>query len=145
MAFFATRLIIKIYYYLRNTSSNWVGKMNCPQCQSSVIKSRNHDQILNTMGGVVLGSAGVAAGAVGGAAAGASTGAAIGTLAGPLGIITGATIGTFVGAISVGVTGGIFGKRFGKRAGSMIDRNIFLDCQCQKCGHRFKLAATVTK
>lgn len=123
-----------VVYIIQRDSS-----MNCPQCQSSTIQLRQHDQALNTVGGFVLGSAGVAAGAVSGAAAGASTGAAIGTLAGPLGIITGATIGTFVGAISIGVTGGIFGKRYGKKAGSMIDRNIFLDGKCQECGHRFKI------
>ncbi|MBF7681930.1 hypothetical protein I2F27_01070 [Acinetobacter sp. B5B] len=111
--------------------------MLCPQCHASDVEIRDHEQQLKRVGGVMLGSAGVAAGAVGGAAAGASTGAAIGTLAGPLGIITGATIGTFVGAISAGVTGGFLGRRVGHKAGTVVDKNIFFDYTCLACGHRF--------
>ncbi|MBF7688111.1 hypothetical protein I2F31_07740 [Acinetobacter sp. EC24] len=111
--------------------------MLCPKCHASNVEERDHEQQLKTVGGVMLGSAGVAAGAVGGAAAGASTGAAIGTLAGPLGIITGATIGTFVGAISAGVTGGFLGRRVGHKAGTVVDKNVFFDYKCLQCGHRF--------
>lgn len=114
--------------------------MLCPKCHASEVEARDHEQRLKTVGGVMLGSAGVAAGAVGGAAAGASTGAAIGTLAGPLGIITCATIGTFVGAISAGVTGGFLGRRVGHKAGTVVDKNVFFDYKCLQCGHRFNAA-----
>ena len=78
----------------------------CPKCGSTQVEKRDHEQSLQKIGGVLLGSAGTAAGTVGGAASGASIGAAIGTVAGPLGVIMGGTIGAFVGAISVGITGG---------------------------------------
>ncbi|WP_228203262.1 hypothetical protein [Acinetobacter sp. CFCC 10889] len=110
----------------------------CPKCGSTEIEKRDHEQLLQKAGGVLLSSAGAAAGTVGGAASGASVGAAIGTVAGPLGVIMGATIGTFVGAISIGVTGGFLGHRFGKKAGVVVDQNIYLDYQCKKCKHRFK-------
>lgn len=110
----------------------------CPKCGSTDIEIRNHEQTLQKAGGVLLTSAGAAAGTVGGAASGASIGAAIGTVAGPLGVILGGTVGTFVGAISVGITGGFLGNRFGKKAGVMIDKNIFQDYKCLKCGYRFK-------
>jgi predicted nucleic-acid-binding Zn-ribbon protein len=112
--------------------------MQCPKCGSSDIEKRNHEQILQKAGGVLLTSAGAAAGTVGGAASGASIGAAIGTVAGPLGIIVGGTVGTFVGAISVGITGGFIGHRFGKKAGVIVDKNIFLEYQCKNCNHRFQ-------
>ncbi|QOW44931.1 MULTISPECIES: hypothetical protein [Acinetobacter] len=111
----------------------------CPKCGSSEIETRNHEQLLQKAGGVLLSSAGAAAGTVGGAASGASIGAAIGTVAGPLGVIMGGTIGTFVGAISVGITGGFLGHRFGKKAGVMVDQNIYLDYVCKKCKHRFNM------
>lgn len=110
----------------------------CPKCGSTDLEKRNHEQALQKAGGVLLTSAGAAAGTVGGAASGASIGAAIGTVAGPLGVIVGGTVGTFVGAISVGVTGGFLGNRFGKKAGIIIDKSIFQDYKCRKCGYRFK-------
>ena len=113
----------------------------CPKCDSTQVEKRNHEQNLQKIGGVLLGSAGTAAGTVGGAASGASIGAA----AGPLGVIMGGTIGTFVGAISVGITGGFLGHRFGKKAGVIVDQNIFLDFQCFKCKHRFKEKVETTK
>lgn len=110
----------------------------CPKCGSTEIEQRNHEQqMIQKASGVLLTSAGAAAGTVGGAASGASVGAAIGTVAGPLGVIVGGTIGTFVGAISVGITGGFLGNRFGKKAGIVIDKNIFQDYRCEKCGTRF--------
>ena len=112
--------------------------ITCPKCGSTQVEKRNHQQNLQKIGGVLLGSAGTAAGTVGGAASGASIGAAIGTAAGPLGVIMGGTIGTFVGAISVGITGGFLGHRFGKKAGVIVDKNVFLDYKCLKCGTKFK-------
>lgn len=112
-------------------------KIVCPKCGAHEVDIRNHEQLLQKTGGVLLSAAGTTAGTVGGAASGASIGAAIGTVAGPLGVIMGGTIGTFVGAISVGITGGFLGHRFGKKAGVIVDRNVFLDYQCQKCKHRF--------
>ena len=112
--------------------------ITCPKCGSTQVEKRNHQQNLQKIGGVLLGSAGTAAGTVGGAASGASIGAAIGTAAGPLGVIMGGTIGTFVGAISVGITGGFLGHRFGKKAGVIVDKNVFLDYKCLNCGAKFK-------
>ncbi|CAG69854.1 DNA-directed RNA polymerase subunit RPC12/RpoP [Acinetobacter baylyi] len=112
-------------------------QITCPKCGSSNVEKRNHEQMLQKAGGVLLTSAGAAAGTVGGAASGASVGAAIGTVAGPLGVIVGGTIGTFVGAISVGITGGFLGNRFGKKAGVVIDKNIFQEYRCTHCGYRF--------
>lgn len=112
--------------------------ISCPKCGSTEVEKRNHEQLLQKTGGVLLSAAGTTAGTVGGAASGASIGAAIGTVAGPLGVIMGGTIGTFVGAISVGITGGFLGHRFGKKAGEVVDKNVFLDFQCQKCKHRFE-------
>ena len=66
------------------------------------------------------------------------SGGAIGAAAGPLGVIMGGTIGTFVGAVSIGVTGGFLGHRFGKKAGVIVDKNVFLDYKCLKCGTKFK-------
>lgn len=113
-------------------------KPSCPKCGSTELIKRDHEQLLQKTGGVLLSAAGTTAGTVGGAATGASIGAAIGTVAGPLGVIVGGTIGTFVGAISVGITGGFIGHRFGKKAGVVVDQNIFLDYQCTKCKHRFE-------
>ena len=112
--------------------------VTCPKCGSTDVEKRDHEQLLQKTGGVLLSAAGTTAGTVGGAATGASIGAAIGTIAGPLGVIMGGTVGTFVGAISVGITGGFLGHRFGKKAGVIVDQNIFLDFQCLKCKHRFK-------
>ena len=123
---------------MNTEEQNMESTVKCPKCGSTHIEKRNHEQNLQKIGGVLLGSAGTAAGTVGGAASGASIGAAIGTAAGPLGVIMGGTIGTFVGAISVGITGGFLGHRFGKKAGVIVDQNIFLDFQCLKCKHRFK-------
>lgn len=109
----------------------------CPKCGSTDVVKRDHEQNLQKIGGVLLSGAGTAAGTVGGAASGASIGAMIGAAAGPLGVIMGGTVGTFVGAISVGITGGFLGHRFGKKAGVIVDQNVFLDYQCQKCKHRF--------
>ena len=111
--------------------------IHCPKCGSTDVEKRNHEQLLQKTGGVLLSAAGTTAGTVGGAASGASIGASIGAIAGPLGVIMGGTIGTFVGAISVGVTGGFLGHRFGKKAGVIVDKNVFLDYICQKCKHRF--------
>ncbi|OTG67430.1 hypothetical protein [Acinetobacter silvestris] len=110
----------------------------CPKCGSTHVAKRDHEQLLQKTGGVLLSAAGTTAGTVGGAATGASIGAAIGTIAGPLGVIMGGTVGTFIGAISVGITGGFLGHRFGKKAGEVVDKNIFLDYQCLKCKYRFK-------
>jgi phage tail tape-measure protein len=112
--------------------------LQCPKCGATELESRNHEQGLKTVGGILMTSAGATAGTVGGAATGASTGAAIGTIAGPLGVILGGTIGTFVGAIAVGITGGVLGNMLGKKAGIMVDRNIFQDFRCKACKHRFK-------
>lgn len=111
---------------------------SCPKCGSADVIKRDHEQFLQKTGAVLLSAAGTTAGTVGGAASGASIGAAIGTVAGPLGVIVGGTVGTFVGAISVGITGGFLGHRFGKKAGEIVDKNVFLDFQCQKCKHRFE-------
>lgn len=116
--------------------------LSCPKCGSTDVLKRDHEQLLQKTGGVLLSAAGTTAGTVGGAASGASIGAAIGTVAGPLGVIVGGTIGTFVGAISVGITGGFLGHRFGKKAGVIVDKNVFLDYQCQKCKHRFEEKST---
>lgn len=116
--------------------------LSCPKCGSTDVLKRDHEQLLQKTGGVLLSAAGTTAGTVGGAASGASIGAAIGTVAGPLGVIVGGTIGTFVGAISVGITGGFLGHRFGKKAGVIVDKNVFLDYQCQKCKHRFEKKST---
>ena len=53
-------------------------------------------------------------------------------------MIMGGTNGTFVGAVSIGVTGGFLGHRFGKKAGVIVDKNVFLDYKCLKCGTKFK-------
>jgi len=113
--------------------------ISCPKCGSTELERRDHEQLLEKAGTVLLTSAGATAGTVGGAAAGASVGAAIGTVAGPLGVIVGGTVGTFVGAISVGITGGFLGRRFGKKAGGVVDQSIFFDYQCKKCKHRFNV------
>ncbi|WP_010112158.1 hypothetical protein [Acinetobacter sp. P8-3-8] len=113
--------------------------ISCPKCGSTDLERRDHEQLLEKAGTVLLTSAGATAGTVGGAAAGASVGAAIGTVAGPLGVIVGGTVGTFVGAISVGITGGFLGRRFGKKAGGVVDQSIFFDYQCKKCKHRFNV------
>ena len=42
----------------------------CPKCGSTQVEKRNHEQNLQKIGGVLLGSAGTAAGTVGGAASG---------------------------------------------------------------------------
>ncbi len=47
--------------------------ITCPKCGSTQVEKRNHEQNLQKIGGVLLGSAGTAAGTVGGAASGAST------------------------------------------------------------------------
>lgn len=114
-------------------------ELSCPKCGSTEIIKRDHEQLLQKTGGVLLSAAGTTAGTVGGAASGASIGAAIGAVAGPLGVIVGGTVGTFVGAISVGITGGFLGHRLGKKAGVIVDKNVFLDFQCQKCKHRFEV------
>ncbi|WOE31306.1 MULTISPECIES: hypothetical protein [unclassified Acinetobacter] len=112
--------------------------IHCPQCGSSDIEQRNH-QNLQKIGGVLLSSAGATVGTVGGAASGASIGAAIGiAVAGPLGIIVGGTVGTVVGAMGVGITGGFLGRFYGKKAGVLIDQRIFLDYKCKSCQHKFK-------
>ena len=113
--------------------------ISCPKCKSTEIQKRDHEQLLQKTGGILLSAAGTTAGTVGGAASGATVGAAIGAVAGPLGVIMGGTIGTFVGAIGVGITGGFLGHRLGKKAGVVVDQNIFFDYQCQKCKHRFNL------
>lgn len=113
-------------------------QIKCPKCGSTEVEKRDHQQLLQKTGGVLLSAAGTTAGTVSGAATGASIGAAIGTVAGPLGVIMGGTVGTFIGAISVGITGGFLGHRFGKKAGEVVDKNIFLDYQCSACKYRFK-------
>jgi hypothetical protein len=45
---------------------------------------------------------------------------------------------TKIGAVSIGVTGGFLGHRFGKKAGVIVDKNVFLDYKCLKCGTKFK-------
>ena len=123
---------------------NELPTVQCLKCASNDVEARNHEQTLQKIGGVLLSGAGTAAGTVGGAASGASIGAAIGGVtAGPLGVIMGATIGTFVGAISIGVTGGFLGHRVGKKAGQIVDKNIFLDYQCNACKHRFAVQHAV--
>ncbi len=47
------------------------------------------------------------------------------------------------GAISIGVTGGFLGHRVGKKAGQIVDKNIFLDYQCNACKHRFAVQHAV--
>ena len=115
--------------------------IQCPKCGSTEVQKRDHEKHLKRVGGLLATTAGVTAGTVGGAASGASVGAAIGTVAGPLGVIVGGTVGTFIGAISVAITGGVVGNMVGKKAGIAIDRNLFLDYQCQKCKHRFEVKA----
>ena len=117
--------------------------MQCPKCESNDIEARDHEQNLKKVGGVLLSSAGATAGTVGGAATGASVGAAIGAVVGgPLGVIFGGTVGTFIGAIGIGVTGGVVGNMLGKKAGITVDKNLFQDYRCLKCGTRFNAPLT---
>lgn len=112
--------------------------IHCPKCGSDNIETRDHEQNLKKVGGVLLSSAGATAGTVSGAATGASVGAAIGAVtAGPLGVIFGGTIGTFIGAIGIGITGGVLGNVLGKKAGISVDKNLFQDYRCLKCKTRF--------
>lgn len=112
--------------------------MQCPKCGSNDVETRDHEQNLKKVGGVLLSSAGATAGTVGGAATGASVGAAIGAVVGgPLGVIFGGTVGTFIGAIGIGVTGGVVGNVLGKKAGISVDKNLFQDYRCLKCKTRF--------
>ena len=105
--------------------------IQCPQCDSSRITTRN---IGKRTGGTI----GVVGGGLQGAA-GALSGARFGGLVGAIGGAPGMAIGTLAGAILGGLIGGAAGGITGAKIGEVVDERILDNYQCLDCDHRFSL------
>lgn len=103
--------------------------IECPNCQSVRIGTRNTGRKTGGAIGTVAGAASGAAGALGGAEIGGSVGA----VAGP----AGALLGAFAGAILGGLFGGAAGGAVGASLGETVDTNILDNYRCLDCGESF--------
>jgi DNA-directed RNA polymerase subunit RPC12/RpoP len=103
--------------------------LQCPNCGSDRIETRD---IAQRTGGTLGGLAG-AAGGVAGALRGARAGFAIGMAAGP----AGGTLGTVIGVVLGGLGGGALGTEVGAIFGRVVDDRVLNNCRCTTCGHTF--------
>lgn len=103
--------------------------LQCPNCGSDRIETRD---VAQRTGGTLGGLAG-AAGGIAGALRGARTGFAIGMAAGPIG----GTLGTAIGVVLGGLGGGALGTEVGAIFGRVVDERVLKNYQCTACNHSF--------
>ena len=103
--------------------------LQCPNCGSNRIETRD---IAQRTGGTLGGLAG-AAGGVAGALRGARAGFAIGMAAGP----AGGTLGTVIGVVLGGLGGGALGTEVGAIFGRVVGDRVLNNCRWATRGHTF--------
>lgn len=103
--------------------------INCPNCQSERIVTKDLSKKTCGAIGVVGGAASGATGAL----SGAELGGTIGLIAGPAGATVGMLAGAFFGALLGAATGGIAGAKLGE----VIDDRILDNYQCLACDYAF--------
>ena len=115
--------------------------IQCPQCQSERIHTRNLAKKAGGALGTAAGTASGIASALRGATAGASVGASAGSLAGP----GGSLIGTVAGAILGGLVAGAAGGAMGAMLGEVVDDAVFDNFRCLACGYTFSVQDRTSK
>lgn len=103
--------------------------LQCPNCGSQRIETRD---LAQRTGGTLGGLAG-AAGGIAGALRGARAGFTLGMAAGPVG----GGIGTVIGVVLGGLGGGALGTELGAIFGRVVDDRVLNNLQCAACGHVF--------
>ena len=108
--------------------------IQCPNCHSSRILTRNCAK-------KAIGLIGTVGGTVGGATSSLSAGSlgmTVGIVAGPPGMVFGGVLGALFGAVVGGTAGGLSGARLGE----LVDRRILDNYRCLACGHCFSLTVS---
>ncbi|WP_208512898.1 hypothetical protein [Variovorax paradoxus] len=103
--------------------------VQCPQCGSDRIETRD---VAQRTGGTLGGLAG-AAGGIAGALRGGRAGFTLGMAAGPIG----GSVGTVIGVVLGGLGGGALGTEVGAIFGRVVDDRVLNNCRCMSCGHSF--------
>ena len=106
-----------------------MSNLQCPNCGSDRIETRD---VAQRTGGTLGGLAG-AAGGIAGALRGARAGFTLGMAAGPVG----GGVGTVIGVVLGGLGGGALGTEVGAIFGRVIDDRVLNNCRCTACGHAF--------
>ena len=100
--------------------------IQCSNCHSSRILTRNCAK-------KAIGLSGTVGGTVGGATSSLSAGSlgmTVGLVAGPPGMLAGGFLGMLIGAMLGGTTGGIAGVKLGE----IVDERILDNYRCLNCG-----------
>ncbi|WP_319244028.1 hypothetical protein [uncultured Propionivibrio sp.] len=108
--------------------------MNCPNCLSAQIETKDYAKKAAATVGFLGGTASGIASARNGAEIGSIVGGSIGCIAGP----TGSRVGKWIGALVGGMVGGITGALTGAQLGHVIDERLFDNYHCLACDHHFR-------
>ncbi len=103
--------------------------IQCPNCRSSRVMTRNRAK-------KAVGLIGTVGGTVGGATSslsGGGIGMTVGIVAGPPGMLAGGFLGMLIGAMLGGTTGGIAGVKLGE----IVDERILDNYRCLNCDYVF--------
>ena len=103
--------------------------IQCPNCKSKHIQSRDFGR----KGAGIMGAAAGGACWISHALRGARFGFMVGSHFGPIG----SSIGTIGGAIFAGLSGAAAGGVAGSKLGEKLDKRLFNNYQCQQCSHTF--------
>lgn len=104
--------------------------MKCPQCGSPHVTPRHAGEHAGGKLGALLGAAFGAASAM----RGVRIGFAVGRAFGP----AGAAAGGITGAVITGIFTGSAVSAFTAAVGSLFDREVLCDRECNQCGHAFR-------
>jgi hypothetical protein len=104
--------------------------MQCPICGSPQISRRRVGRDAGSKVGALLGASIAAANAMRGARFGFMLGSCIGPV--------GSAVGGITGAVITGICTGSAVSAIGGALGSVADREVFDDCECDACGQTFR-------
>lgn len=105
--------------------------IQCPNCRSIRITTKDEGRKV----GGAIGAVGGGIHGIAGALKGAEVGRAVGSIAGPAGGAFGSIAGTFLGGLIGAVTGSVTGAKLGE----IVDQHILDNYLCQSCGHSFSV------
>jgi DNA-directed RNA polymerase subunit RPC12/RpoP len=116
---------------VRFSTGGFPMSIQCPQCQSLRISSKD----VGKRAGAVIGTVGGGVSGAAGALSGAEFGGMVGAVGGPVGIALGALSGAILGGLVGAATGGITGSKLGE----VIDQRVLDNYVCRDCGHTFSI------
>jgi hypothetical protein len=106
--------------------------IQCPQCGSTQIITRDFGRKTGGAVGTVAGGLTGMSGALSGGRIGMTVGVVAGPVGTALGCLAGALIGGMVGAATVGVAGA--------KLGEVLDTRVLDNLECRQCAHSFSAA-----